>query len=334
MEDVAYPEADDYLQYLDSFLLYPERSLDSGGGYSTDYHVYGASLFVHFLDQRFERRLVRLIWEELGRRLSASMEGFDRVLRREEERSLDAAMGEFAVWNYFTGSRYRPGYYAEGAKYPELRPRDVDPAAGTAAQDSGEVDHLASAYVRMLPRLRTGGVVVETALAHGWWSQHLARVSRDSAQVQPLTDVNRATVAGWDQYDEVVLILACTEQTGMGYGYRVSAEYDPALISEPPPVAFRLGPAYPNPFEPGNWPRVLLPFDLSAPSLATRLAVYTADGRLVRAYELGALPPRGYRRYSWDGRDGQGQPVASGIYYYVLDADGQRAARPLGLIRR
>lgn len=32
MEEVAYPEADDYLQYLDSFLMYPDRSLNSGGG--------------------------------------------------------------------------------------------------------------------------------------------------------------------------------------------------------------------------------------------------------------------------------------------------------------
>jgi hypothetical protein len=35
----------------------------------------------------------------------------------------------------------------------------------------------------------------------------------------------------------------------------------------------------------------------------------------------------------WDGRDGRGVPVASGLYVYRLEADGGRLSRKLALIR-
>ena len=88
MEEVAYPEIDDYLQYLPSFLGVPHRALNSGGRLGSDFHIYGTSIFSHFLDQRYNREVNRLIWEELARRASARLEHFDRALRAVETRAL------------------------------------------------------------------------------------------------------------------------------------------------------------------------------------------------------------------------------------------------------
>ena len=77
MEEVAYPEADDYLQYLCDFIRSPERSLEShfpGGR-----RIYGSAIFSHFLDQRYGRQVVREIWEEHRRRESASLGNFHRA---------------------------------------------------------------------------------------------------------------------------------------------------------------------------------------------------------------------------------------------------------------
>ncbi|MCC7261073.1 MAG: hypothetical protein IT369_00995, partial [Candidatus Latescibacteria bacterium] len=154
MEEVAYPEVNDYLQYLSGFLRQPEKSLDSGSGFSADYHIYGAALFAHFLDQRFGRGLIRAIWEELGYRASASLEHFDRAIRQEAPGGLGGVMGEFAVWNYFTGSRYRlPSRYPDGDQYPQVSPTHLNTLAKVAVVDSGQVDHLGSAYVLLEPRL-------------------------------------------------------------------------------------------------------------------------------------------------------------------------------------
>jgi hypothetical protein len=81
------------------------------------------------------------------------------------------------------------------------------------------------------------------------------------------------------------------------------------------PIHSRLGAAYPNPFNPG----VVIPFTLGAPEGATSLEVYDALGQVVRRMELGNLPA-GTHQAAWDGRDGQGKALSSGVYLYRLQA--------------
>jgi hypothetical protein len=35
----------------------------------------------------------------------------------------------------------------------------------------------------------------------------------------------------------------------------------------------------------------------------------------------------------WDGTNEEGQPVGSGIYYYVIEGEGFRASRTLAVVR-
>ena len=53
----------------------------------------------------------------------------------------------------------------------------------------------------------------------------------------------------------------------------------------------------------------------------------------MRRFELGVKPARFYNNRSWDGLNEEGKRVGSGLYYYVLEADGLRAAKTLGLLR-
>ena len=76
---------------------------------------------------------------------------------------------------------------------------------------------------------------------------------------------------------------------------------------------------YPNPFNPETW----IPYELAAAAKVT-LTIHAADGRLVRTLALGQLPAGTYQSRSraayWDGRNAQGEPVASGVYFYTLQA--------------
>ena len=72
-------------------------------------------------------------------------------------------------------------------------------------------------YVRLQPRLRNGGV-----------NHHLARgavcgdvlllVGPDSVVVQTLND-EETSVAGWDQYREIVMVITSGEESGFAYEY-------------------------------------------------------------------------------------------------------------------
>ena len=89
---------------------------------------------------------------------------------------------------------------------------------------------------------------------------------------------------------------------------------------------------YPNPFNPETW----IPYQLAKPAEVT-VSIHTADGKLVRTLALGQLPAGVYqdkdRAVYWDGKNEQGESVASGVYFYTLKA-GEFAATKKMLIRK
>ena len=89
---------------------------------------------------------------------------------------------------------------------------------------------------------------------------------------------------------------------------------------------------YPNPFNPETW----IPYQLATPA-NVKVAIYAADGTLVRTLALGPQVAGMYqskgRAVYWDGRNALGEPVSSGVYFYTLTAGEFRATRKL-LIRK
>jgi hypothetical protein len=93
------------------------------------------------------------------------------------------------------------------------------------------------------------------------------------------------------------------------------------------PNAFSLERAAPNPFGGTTAIRYAVPHATSA-----KLSVYSATGALVRTLRDGKLDP-GYYSATWNGRDGSGKFVASGIYLYRLEAGNYSATGKVLLSR-
>ena len=89
---------------------------------------------------------------------------------------------------------------------------------------------------------------------------------------------------------------------------------------------------YPNPFNPETW----IPYQL-AQSADVTLTIYDINGHVVRALDLGHQRAGMYqsraRAAHWDGRNAQGEPAASGIYFYTLKAGDFSVTRKM-LIRK
>ena len=89
---------------------------------------------------------------------------------------------------------------------------------------------------------------------------------------------------------------------------------------------------YPNPFNPETW----IPYQLATPAEIT-VSIHATDGRLVRTLALGQLPAGVYqdkdRAAYWDGKNEQGESVASGVYFYTLKAGDFSATKKM-LIRK
>ena len=90
------------------------------------------------------------------------------------------------------------------------------------------------------------------------------------------------------------------------------------------PTAFALGANYPNPFNPAT----TIPLSVSADAEDVELAIYNVLGQPVRQVWNGPLAA-GEHRLGWDGRDGQGEAVAAGVYLYRLQMGEQTHIRKM-----
>jgi flagellar hook assembly protein FlgD len=76
---------------------------------------------------------------------------------------------------------------------------------------------------------------------------------------------------------------------------------------------------FPNPFNPETW----IPFEIKE-NCEVNIRIYNSTGRLVRALNLGSKSAGLYASIDkaayWDGKDESGVPVASGIYFYSIQA--------------
>ena len=90
------------------------------------------------------------------------------------------------------------------------------------------------------------------------------------------------------------------------------------------PTAFSLGANYPNPFNPAT----TIPLAVPAGAKNVDLIIYNVLGQPLRQVWTGPLPA-GEHQLTWDGRDTQGQPVATGVYMYRVQVDEQTDTRKM-----
>ena len=91
-------------------------------------------------------------------------------------------------------------------------------------------------------------------------------------------------------------------------------------------------PNYPNPFNPETW----IPYQLANAS-HVQITIYDTKGVIVRTLDLGHRPAGYYtgrsRAAYWDGRNGLGEPVASGVYFYQLQAGSVSHLRKMVILK-
>jgi hypothetical protein len=140
----------------------------------------------------------------------------------------------------------------------------------------------------------------------------------DAAALARGTYSARIRVAGNDpRSSEVVIPVSLTVDST-----QVSAVDDGGA-----PARYALLPNRPNPFHPAT----TIAYEL--PRVAkVRLVVYDVSGKRVREL-VGGTRPAGRHRVTWDGRDDDRRPVASGVYFYRITADAFVQTRKMVLLR-
>ena len=115
-------------------------------------------------------------------------------------------------------------------------------------------------------------------------------------------------------------------------GVQRTLAYLQTLLAAARPDETQLLANYPNPFNPETW----LPYALAIDSDVT-LTIYDASGKVIRRLVLGYQSAGYYTSRSraayWDGRNAQGERVASGVYFYTLTTGDFTATRKLLILK-
>ena len=98
-------------------------------------------------------------------------------------------------------------------------------------------------------------------------------------------------------------------------------------IDKTTPNSTKVTSIYPNPFNPS----VTIAFNLAADSEVS-MRIYNVQGALVRSLENQSLI-RGSHEVRWDGRDGQGRHVTTGIYFVRMVAGDYRVTRKMVMMK-
>lgn len=166
------------------------------------------------------------------------------------------------------------------------------------------------------------------------------------SDIKLLDSTGTARLNGWERVGDSSIKLWGDVKDGLvlrgrmwvivrTFYFKSGAAAAPAASAQPLstlPAKTSLLPNYPNPFNPETW----IPYQLAKPA-EVRVAIYSADGKLVRTLALGHQPAGIYqhrhRAAYWDGTNEQGEPVASGVYFYTLEAGDFTATKKM-LIRK
>jgi predicted lipoprotein with Yx(FWY)xxD motif len=127
---------------------------------------------------------------------------------------------------------------------------------------------------------------------------------------------------GWDVHYKITALDHAGNESVPASPSSVTGADSPAV-----PKAFALYQNAPNPFN----PTTTIGFDLERPA-HVKLTVYNVKGEAV-ATLLNAQMTAGRKEISWTARDDRGMSVASGIYFYRLEAGPFTKTRKMVLLR-
>jgi len=358
MEEQAYDNVNDYLNYLPTFFGDPAMSLTASGP-----HVYSACVWPIFLSERFERNIMWRIWIRCGEVNGYNViHAFDEILTYPDynyNSNLNRAFAEFTVWNYFTGTRAanQPAgtTYQEAATYSMI-PNDMI-AKISSYPDTVTVgnevpyapQYLAANYIEFEVLTDSIGGVWAGFDGHNnaTWEVALFGASPEDSPKTVFFDLdneNRGadTLRNWYKYTHVIMAPSAVGSHyflfDATYSYSYIVDYDSSLVGdEPIPQGNKLYGNFPNPLNFGKGQTATyFKFELIKPA-RPKIKIYTSSGEFVREIQptsSGLLPPNIYeRQLYWDGKNEDGKLVSSGVYIYHFITDDVSDVRKLVVIR-
>ncbi len=309
LEEYVYGDVNDYYQYLPGLFEGIQRVPFTAANYP---YLYGNGIFWLMAGQTLSPAVIPEIWEQVKQ--EPAFEAIGTVFKRHNT-SFAEMQARYGQWLYFTGSRALEGlYYPEAADYPMLTIREdqhftvVDTLTfrGTVGRRSlayYSIDDLPS--VRQRGQVRADGVLNSPA---GLFNHLSPSDPRKSAVA-----ISSAQIIAPTPGDTVAVLVTNPADTLQNIFYSLQSDTLIASSIGPNPVLLNEG--------------VTTAWFYNVPEEAN-IFIYSLNGRRVKK-----LIRRGERDIAWDVRDENGRLLATGVYFYIIEAPQSRSRGKFAVIR-
>lgn len=317
MEDYAYEEINDYLQYLPHYLRNLSHSFNTFNGL----HEYGSCLFYHMLEKKYGADIIKSIWTEFATRDVWS--SFDIALQQHAS-TFKTEIVEHMLWNYFTNVRARPDmYYPEGAFYPLVQP-DYIQEVEDEALFSQQATYLSAHYIKLEPTI-IGDLILQPGITRPThW--HYA-VIEDSAHVKvstkTLSGSSSLLLPSVNPANALVFIPTNTFCSDNGTTHEYDEYSFHITLGQLDEMTPGIQNIYPNPFQPSlhsNGVRINIRLIRKTSRITYHIVNETGAVVYANTVQFEA-PLNGDLPLFWNGTNSRGDMVGSGIYMIYIDAN-------------
>jgi hypothetical protein len=310
MEEFVFNDVNDYYNYIKNYFSAPYKNFMYTKGSGYDLGIWNIFLHKKYGFETFN--IIKRQWELFpGRR---AMEAIALGLM-ESGTTFKNEFAEFAVWNYFTGTRANPAkYYEEGANYPMITPlRTTSTIPYSMSLPS--VQSLSANYLyfdtqqTMLDNDTLAVIITNCDIDNGIANNQedlsyvLSGYSYDGETLSVNSSISSSNNAFWTLsyvYNNLPLIPSALEET---------------KIEKP----------FPNPYKyayAGSGIEISIPINNPKTGVNINLYVYTVSGKLVYSGVKSVTPFMGTYIVKWNGLSDKGEKLPSGIYIYAAEMDG------------
>jgi len=263
---------------------------------------YGRAIWGVYLVQQYGMQIMKSIWEQV-----ASQKPFaalDKALLLQNT-SLQQAFATFALWNFYTGTRADTvHYYRDGILFPPLNISESRNVTANASTFQRTAKSYTIQYLRAIRSADSVYYIVTNVDS----KDALAAAHDVFAYV---LDVSPGVTPGWS-----------TLPNGMSFSFAADDARNWSIVPVQASGFFSSSETapFPNPFDPN---RSSLFFPMPAGTrVNTMLYVFSSSMKLVAEASLSAVSIFGKQCYEWNGKTSKGGFVSSGVYFYVIKADG------------
>ncbi len=184
-----------------------------------------------------------------------------------------------------------------------------------------------STYTMVAKNLRTGVVTSQQVVNE---NGHVNAVWADLTRKSVVQAGDKVEIALVDENDTIVSgPFQRTVQTSDIHNAYLSINM---RVGDVRPKETMLGQNFPNPFNPETW----IPYQLHQDA-NVKISIFDISGNTVRTLNLGQKTTGSYMTNStaayWDGKNETGEHVASGVYFYALQASNFTATRRMVILK-